>query len=124
VALNTHPAVSPLIENVTVNTPSGRHWVARGQGDCAWGCPGNPAPKARKMTVRRHRILIMIQLCCTTATRRRDIVLGKPGPEGAVIIPQCVLCPHPPVTPNAPIWVNASRFPAALYCSRLSKYSL
>jgi hypothetical protein len=35
VALNTHPVVSPLIENVTVNTPSRRHWVAGGQGDCA-----------------------------------------------------------------------------------------
>ena len=27
-------------------------------------------------------------------------------------------------TDFAPIWVNVSRFPAALYCSRLSKYHL
>src|SRR5215470_13735201 len=63
VALNTHPEVSPLTENVTVKTLSGIHWTARGQGVCAWVCHGNPATKTIKMTVGRNPIPFMIHLC-------------------------------------------------------------
>jgi hypothetical protein len=64
VALNTQPEVSPLMEKVTVKTPSDIHWDALGQGVCAWVCHGNPATKAIKINVGRNPIPFMIHLCC------------------------------------------------------------